>query len=335
MNIPGNKSTAIAGPVAKTRLRPLYGALVAILGILPNVALSAPAPERLELSQSAISSVPADNVPAAMEEPDFLNATYTIDDVPVTLKNGVSQVPAAPGSAAQETTRYLDNEVHKDLLGDGQDGIAFLLTRQGGGSGTFYYLVAALKKQGGLVGSHGFLLGDRITPQEVVSGPGRSIVVRYADHAPGVGLALPASVEKSVQLELDPQTLRFREVGPSEATKAVSLELTAGGKRWIWRLATYGDGTRIEPRVPEKFTLTFSPDGTFAATTDCNALSGSYTAEKNELSFGPIASTRMFCEGSQEQDFQELLAQVHAYHFGPNGELVLDLKVKSGTAQFR
>ena len=61
-------------------------------------------------------------------------------------------MPAAPGSASRIVTRYFGSEVRGDLNGDGREDVAFLLTQQSGGSGTFFYAVAALDLPSGRVG---------------------------------------------------------------------------------------------------------------------------------------------------------------------------------------
>src|SRR5882672_11178341 len=70
----------------------------------------------------------------------YRDATYIIDGTHVTLKDGISEVAVAPGSASKLVTKYFGNEAVGDLNGDGIDDIAFLLTQEGGGSGTFYYV---------------------------------------------------------------------------------------------------------------------------------------------------------------------------------------------------
>jgi hypothetical protein len=144
---------------------------------------------------------------------DFKNATYIIDSTPVTLKNGVAEVEAAPGSASKITTRYFGNELKTDLDGDGREDIVFLLTQNTGGSGTFYYVVSALNTSRGYVGSDAYLLGDRIAPQttEVSQNPNQKyvIIVNYADRAPGEPMTTSPSVGKSVYLKLDPTSMQW------------------------------------------------------------------------------------------------------------------------------
>jgi hypothetical protein len=81
---------------------------------------------------------------------DYMNAAYIVDGRPITLTNGVSAIEAAPGSASTIVTRYFGNELRKDVDGDGREDIVFLLTQATGGSGTFFYVVAALQTPAGM-----------------------------------------------------------------------------------------------------------------------------------------------------------------------------------------
>lgn len=152
---------------------------------------------------------------------DGRNATYIIEGQSITLINGMAEVEAAPNSASKTTTRYFGNEVKHDLDDDGREDVAFLLTQERGGSGIFFYLVAALNTPSGPVGSHAFLLGDRIAPQttqidegETVLGTNRRnvVVVNYAVRAPDEPFTTPPSVGKTIWLKLDPSSMRFGEV---------------------------------------------------------------------------------------------------------------------------
>jgi len=111
---------------------------------------------------------------------DARNATYTIDGTPVTLVYGVAQTPAVPGSASMTTTKYFGNEATGDFNGDGKEDVAFLITQDGGGSGTFFYVTALLSSGNTYHGTNAVLLGDRIAPQTTEFSNGQ-IVVNYAD----------------------------------------------------------------------------------------------------------------------------------------------------------
>ncbi|RJQ35164.1 hypothetical protein C4568_01595 [Candidatus Parcubacteria bacterium] len=150
---------------------------------------------------------------------DHKNAQYVIGGQVIKLTDGVSDIEAAPGSASHIVTRYFGNDFPIDLNGDGREDVVFMLTQQAGGSGTFYYVVAALNTEaGGYIGSESFLLGDRIAPQsiELSQNPRHRdvIVVNYADRAAGEPMTAQPSVGKSVYLKLDPTTMQFGYVMP-------------------------------------------------------------------------------------------------------------------------
>ncbi len=132
---------------------------------------------------------PGQTQPAATPK----DATYQIEENPVTLVNGLSEVEAAPGSASKTITRYFGNEATGDLNGDGKPDVALLLTQESGGSGTFFYAAAALQTEGGYVGTNAILLGDRIAPQPTTIQNG-TIVVNYAERKPGEPFTAAPSV---------------------------------------------------------------------------------------------------------------------------------------------
>lgn len=104
---------------------------------------------------------------------DPANATYLIDDQPVTLVGGVSEVPAAPGSASKVVTRLADHLAAGDLTGDGKIDLAAVLTQETGGTGTFFYL-GALVHDGTPIKAA--FLGDRIAVQNVRIVDGKVVV---------------------------------------------------------------------------------------------------------------------------------------------------------------
>lgn len=144
----------------------------------------------------------------------FKDATYIIDNKQVTLVDGYAE-EAIPDSSAKVSTRYFGNEVRKDINGDGNDDVVFLLTQSTGGSGTFFYVVAALGDgKGGYTGSHAYLLGDRIAPQTTGMGEEpNSIIVNYADRAEGEPMSARPSVGKSAHLLFDPASNSFIKKG--------------------------------------------------------------------------------------------------------------------------
>lgn len=137
----------------------------------------------------------------AVSATGYKDATYEVAGKPVTLKNGLSEVEAAPGSASKITTRFFGNEATADLNGDGLVDVGFVLTQSTGGSGTFYYAVVALRTADGWKGTNAILLGDRIAPQST-NVTGSKLVVNYADRKPGEPMTTQPSVGVSKTLSV-------------------------------------------------------------------------------------------------------------------------------------
>lgn len=136
---------------------------------------------------------------------NYKGATFIIEGQPVKLDG--------------KSTRYFGNELVIDLDGNGRNDVVFIVTQNPGGSGTFFYAVASLRKGFGYKGSEGYLLGDRIAPQNINVSPNprhrNVIVVNYADRASGEPMTTKPSVGKSVYLKIDPVSRQWGIVEPN------------------------------------------------------------------------------------------------------------------------
>jgi len=272
------------------------------------------------------------------------DGTYIIAGQKVTLKNGISEIPLAPGSASKIITKYFGNDLKHDINDDGIIDDIFIVTQETGGSGVFYYVVALVSTPSGSVGSEGFLLGDRIAPQtinidegETTKGTNRQnvIVVNYADRKTGESFTVAPSVGKSVWLKLNPVTMQFGTVEQNFEGETNTKNMTLSIKKWEWVKTLYSDDKLVTPLKQSKFSITFRNDNTFSATTDCNGIGGEYTVKDNNINFSKMISTQMYCKGSQEADFTKMLNETQNYLFTPKGELVLTLKYDSGSVFFK
>lgn len=127
------------------------------------------------------------------------NASYDIEGESFLLQNGVA-------TTTDTKITYFGNELRIDLSGDGKEDTAFLLTVEKGGSGTFYYLVAALNTENGYTGTNGVFLGDRIAPQ-TTEWKNESIVVNYADRKIDQPMTTKPSIGISRYFKVVNQTL--------------------------------------------------------------------------------------------------------------------------------
>lgn len=149
---------------------------------------------------------------------DYKNIEYLIDGKKVKFENGLAETETAPGSASKIVTRYFGNELKTDLNNDSREDVVFLLTQETGGSGVFFYAVAALNTPQGYIGSDGYLLGDRIAPQttELSQNPRHKnvIIINYADRASGEPMTTQPSEGKSAYLKLNPSSMQWGIVVP-------------------------------------------------------------------------------------------------------------------------
>ena len=149
------------------------------------------APERL--NQAFPPKLPADTPFFVRCEPtapavDPEQATYLIDEEEVTLTDGRSAMPVAPGSASMAVTTLLQQS-YGQLDGAGATDAAVILAHNSGGSGTFYYLA--------VVGigdpAPALWLGDRLIVQRLSAANGQ-ITVTYLDRALDASFAAPPTM---------------------------------------------------------------------------------------------------------------------------------------------
>lgn len=148
---------------------------------------------------------------------DPLNATYTIDGQLVALANGKAEIEAAPGSATKITTTAFGQPTSGDLNNDGRADAALILVQNTGGSGTFYYVAAAINTASGARGTNAVLLGDRVAPQNVEVKNGQ-VIANYADRKPREPMTTMPSVGVSMYLIYDGSMLKTSSpiAGPGE-----------------------------------------------------------------------------------------------------------------------
>ena len=142
------------------------------------------------------------------EEPckirDVLNTSFNIDGTIYLLTNGTYEKEIVPGSASKTTIRIFGVPVQSDLNNDGVNDYAMFLEKSDGGSGTFYYVAAAIKNKtnNDVSGTNAILLGDRIAPQTVEVQNG-TVIANYADRLPGQPMTTKPSQGVSKYLNIE------------------------------------------------------------------------------------------------------------------------------------
>lgn len=202
-----------------------------------------PAPTRAARAAAQAESVQrqaAENLEQQARDP--LNATYRVQKRDVTLDNGRSEMFVSQGSATYTKTTVRGNAVPGDLDRDGDEDAALLLVQEPGGSGTFYYVAAALNENGRYRGTNAVLIGDRIIPGGLTIREG-TVKVNYFDRPENAPMSRRPSVAMQSNLVLDRGVLTVAKTGRHALIQvaaplpgdAVASPLTVqGSARGMW-----------------------------------------------------------------------------------------------------
>jgi hypothetical protein len=106
----------------------------------------------------------------------YPNAIYEINGEMIAVAGGAN---IGAGIKADSKSGIM----HRDINGDGTEDAVFILTSSSGGSGTFYYLVAAVKDKIMFVGTNAVFLGDRVSVTGI-SWTNGMIEVKYKTRRP-------------------------------------------------------------------------------------------------------------------------------------------------------
>lgn len=106
------------------------------------------------------------------------------------------------------------------------------------------------------------------------------------------------------------------------------------GKTWQWESLVTPAETIAVPN-PDRYEFRLLADGKVEARFDCNRGGGSYRIGDGQLTFGPLASTRMGCPpGSLGSRFSQELSRVTGFYLDQE-VLYLQLPGNGGTLRFR
>ncbi len=132
---------------------------------------------------------PAKRPPAQTPE----DAIYVIEGQPVTFEDGFATMTEAPESSYAAPLRFFGVPTQGDADGDGDTDAAVLVSMESQGSGTFFYVMLAVKEDWGYRGTEAYPVGDRIAPQTLEMRDGQ-VIVNYAERPPGAPMTDEPSV---------------------------------------------------------------------------------------------------------------------------------------------
>lgn len=260
---------------------------------------------------------------------EIANATYVgIRTSPVTLHDGHWEgAPFTPDSASRPRIGLIEGSVrHGDLDGDGRAEASALLWHAEGGSGTWIHLAVLARRAGRIVNLASVDIGDRVQVRAARI-KNQQILLDMIQHGSNDAACCPGDkVRRSWTLVEDEKgTPMLRE---QRARRQGRLSL-ADLEGITWRLA---ENPPAPPGLPS---ITLRVEGRrVSGSGGCNR----YFAEiadgdlPGALHLGPVASTRMACEGdvmAREDRYLNRLSRATHFGFRP-GQLLLTLRNDHG-----
>ena len=153
------------------------------------------------------------------------NSSYLFENEWIQLAKGCAERKAAPGSSSMISIAVLGQPIYGDLTNDIIEDAVLFFTYEGGGSGTFYYIGAALAENGLYRGLNTILLGDRIS-RPVAKLTNGLITVTYLDRKHDEPMVAAPSQEQKRYFSVTDTTLR--EIKPAVGEALYQGWLTIG-----------------------------------------------------------------------------------------------------------
>ena len=134
-----------------------------------------------------------------------LNSTYYFEGDEFKFLDGRSEIETSPNSTSKIVTEVFGEPIYGDVDFDGDEDAVLVFVQNSGGSGTFFYVGIALKKDGGYKGLNTVFLGDRIAPKDTQIQNGL-VIHNYADRnldepfavSPTIGISKYLLVENEI-----------------------------------------------------------------------------------------------------------------------------------------
>jgi Immunoglobulin-like domain of bacterial spore germination len=145
---------------------------------------------------------------------DPTNATFVLDGEAVTVTDGSSSAPAAPGSSTMVLTDVTARQSYGYLDGDSVADAATVLSYQPGGSGTFSYLTVVPTASAGPLPV--VFLGDRVIVERLAAAHGE-VSLTYLDRPVDVPFASVPTVSVTRRFKLEGGVLVELGTGVCEA----------------------------------------------------------------------------------------------------------------------
>jgi heat shock protein HslJ len=102
------------------------------------------------------------------------------------------------------------------------------------------------------------------------------------------------------------------------------VSLNASFVNATWRWVARAGSESITVSSPDKYTIAFNTNGTYALKADCNTGSGNFTVNGTKVKISPGTLTKAYCgDNSLDRSLIAALDQVTAFEMDAQGRLVL------------
>lgn len=145
-----------------------------------------------------------------VSKPDIASGTFDFEGEDIELVDGRATTKISPESAITIETILTDKVEYGDINGDKKNDAVGLVVQEGGGSGTFIYLIAYTSGNVEYKGSNAVFVGDRISPESLSISDSGVITVKYLDRLPDEPMAADPSVSTTKTFKFLRGTLEER-----------------------------------------------------------------------------------------------------------------------------
>jgi len=102
------------------------------------------------------------------------------------------------------------------------------------------------------------------------------------------------------------------------------VNVTAPFVNSTWRWIARSGSESIQVPSPDRYTIAFNQNGTYAIKADCNTGIGNYTVNATKVTVSPANLTKTYCgDASLDKKLVPALVQVTGYQVDTTGHLVL------------
>ncbi len=141
---------------------------------------------------------------------------------------------------------------------------------------------------------------------------------------------MPKKIEPVKQVTTKPST---RVVSPQTKTPEPLPQPAHGslfGTAWQFQKTVNANKSVFAPVKIKQFVLEFKTSANLSSNTDCNTLFATYTAQEGLMTIGTLkVATRMYCVGSEEDQYSSDLGKAVRYSFSKDGK-TLTLTLSNG-----